>query len=209
MKLTRQQKMAVAVAKDALKWVGRAKMKKGVYVDGPIPEGGDSGDLKDHAAEVIKNCSMCLKGACLVAKARLYDEVPMHAIIGDETDPADEWGTIDVISADGGYIVNNLSGIFKPGDLLYMEHVFEAWDPDIGDWNPHSEKEQASYRFAKLIGRGRNLKANRARAKAVFMEVVRQKGRFDPVAALEHWRPKLARYRKRKAAARKAARARA
>lgn len=73
---------AVAVALDAMKQTRWLHLSEGVYFyvgEEVRQEIIDSGaeDLREVAGKVKKDCDCCALGACLLSKARLYDDVPL------------------------------------------------------------------------------------------------------------------------------------
>jgi hypothetical protein len=185
-KLTEAQKLGIAIAKDALKWIGRAKISRGQYIFGYAPAECVSGDMQKHNAVVRKNCQLCLLGAALVAKARLVNAVPMESFFSTEDTrgarPATAWFH---------ECADQLDGIFGKDVCCLMEAAFERASVHCGRLynndtpEQYAAKEVAAVQFGNLFAAG-----DRGRAKAIFREIVRQNGTFDPLVALAHYEKK-------------------
>src|ERR1043165_3171280 len=81
------QEKAVAVAKDVIKRLKYLNIETRHYMCGQIPSKlkiSEKDDLKKHVAKVEKYCKVCALGACIISKARLFDEVPMISLVGGD-----------------------------------------------------------------------------------------------------------------------------
>jgi hypothetical protein len=77
---------AVLVAKEVLEQLGTLDLRYGVYLAGTVVKGRLTGDDLQNNIEYFKEeCRMCALGACLLAKARLFDAVPLYAILTGST----------------------------------------------------------------------------------------------------------------------------
>src|SRR4051812_10887130 len=75
----RPNKKAIAIAQDVLLRLRRhLKVVTGAYCDGylPVSEVKVDADLRENLPVIEKNCEVCALGACLLSKARLYNNVP-------------------------------------------------------------------------------------------------------------------------------------
>src|SRR4051812_46877020 len=74
---------AVEVAKDVLKHLQDYQLVRGTYLEGYLTDvdGPWTGDLQQHLPAVEAECKMCALGACLLSRARVYDEVPAGEVV--------------------------------------------------------------------------------------------------------------------------------
>jgi hypothetical protein len=123
------------------------------------------GDLQDHADTIKQNCQVCLLGACLLAKATLFDRLPTTCLLKDNRGPFRE------------AIVSALEDIFDPETIDLMELAFERtdWIPGMKciDDDNHQRRVAAS-QF------GRATSDNVARVRAVMENVIAHSGVFRP-----------------------------
>lgn len=166
-----KRERAVAVAKDALKWISRADVACGKYLHACGIRLDLNKDLGVQSAKVIKECSMCWKGAALVAKARVFDEVSVASMSSENC-----LGPGLFVDATGGYVTAMLRSVFDAKTLDYAEAAFEQ-TTDLADVRYDDELKRA-------VEFGQRFDDNTDRARAVFKEIVRQGGVFRPGAAL-------------------------
>lgn len=167
-------KKAVAVAQDALKWLSMARflMSGSSYLSQvyDTPKFDPQVDLGAQSARAIRNCRMCMLGACLVAKARVFDEVPVGQLLS--------WDGSSV-AAHRSDIVNNLAGIFSSRALNMIEAAFEVSKEVDRRRVPDTDWDAAQVFGARFS-------IARRRAREIFKEIIRQGGEFDPHRALRY-----------------------
>lgn len=124
--MTRSER-AVAVAQDVINLLTLAENPliadhKG-YISSvyEVPDGAD--ELQPLIPEILKaGCTVCARGAVMIAKARLFDRVPTAGIVLD--------GCLNVDSVD---TTRALDDVFHRDQLQRMEHAYEHWyRSDIG-----------------------------------------------------------------------------
>lgn len=122
--MTNREK-AVAIAKDVLKHVRDYRWFRGTYIHGSWrgEEAPWTGDLREHLDKVQEKCTMCLLGACLMSKARLFDAVPLDRLYKSDSERVDE--VYNSINPDRGTIGLLLRDIFSPLELAKIESAFE------------------------------------------------------------------------------------
>lgn len=176
--MTREQ-MTVAIAQDILAQIRRPygaapRFVTGYgYIVGDVPRIADlDGDLRDHADTVQSHCSVCMLGAALIAKARLFDSVPLSQIAGNFDFDPDE--TSIYISREG--TVERLKDAIDPETLDMLEAAFEGSAYGIED-----ERRTNDIRGAAIFGR--HWPNPTERAVAILENVVTNDGRLvvDPV----------------------------
>lgn len=176
---------AVAVAKDVLKHVQTYHWSRGIYLSGTWWRGTPwTGDLRDHIKEVEDTCAMCLLGACLVSKARLFDDVAVNRLynayfVDSKLDYA-------FVNPSREVIGSLLRDIFSPLELAKIESAFErrVMDYDYGGDIPVDT-------HALLLGAaafGRMFVDNADRVTAVMENIIANDGTFvvDPVTVAEY-----------------------
>ena len=169
---------AVAIAKDVLEHVQTYHWSRGTYLSGSWYGGTHlTGDLQDHVEEVEKSCTMCLLGACLVSKARLFDAVPLAKLYRSYYDGA--YVDHRSINPEREAIEPLLQDIFPSLELSKIESAFErrvmndGCDDTTANWD--------LLRGAALFGRRLNDDADRVTA--VMENIIANDGIFvvDPV----------------------------
>ncbi len=113
--------MRIAIAADAAEMIRADKftMKSGTgYLRAYVAdlESRMDDDLQMHLDAVTATCTVCQLGAALLAKAHLYDNVPMRALDG-------YGGRLHI--GQRSELVRMLSGIFPARTLDMMEAAFE------------------------------------------------------------------------------------
>lgn len=137
-----KREKVVAVAKDVLKHVQTYHWCRGVYLSGSWRGVGPlTGDLQDNVSTVERLCSMCLLGACLVSKARLFNAVPMFNLCG---------GSSYSISVNRDDIDPLLQDVFSPLELSTIESAFERHP--MGMWRAQTPSDRDLLRSAAIFG---------------------------------------------------------
>lgn len=180
---TTNREKAVAVAKDVLKHVQTYRWIRGTYLAGTWYGGTPlTGDLQNHVEEVEKKCTMCLLGACLVSKARLFDDVSIDKMykkyyVNDKLD-------YGVINPDRETIGPLLQDIFSLLELAKIESAFERRPLGAGC-------ESTSETHEMLLGAavfGMRIPDNVGRVTAVMENIIANNGTFvvDPATEVEY-----------------------
>lgn len=130
-KLTKKiREQRVAIAKDVLKQLDaqRIQLERRRYLSGVLLNYDASSRGTDLQAYVdgLLNCRVCLLGACLLSKARLFNAVPVELVASFPTFGRDK-GPLGLAIA-GEDIHENLSSIFDSRTLTLMESAFECRD---------------------------------------------------------------------------------
>lgn len=153
---------AVAVAKDVLKHLDAMKVKDGHYFELITNERKVrdlEGDLQEHAEEVQANCQVCLLGACVLSKARLYDAVSMEA-----------FRDMEIYCSDDD-VRDTLADIFDIDTINCMEAAFEG--------ESFSWMRPTSYRLILEAMKFGNQFADRKECvRAVMENIIANNGRF-------------------------------
>jgi hypothetical protein len=163
----------IAVAKDVLKSLRlrRIRLKNGVYVN-PTSDAEEktviaalrgAEDLGEVVGVLEKNCEVCLLGACVLSKARLFDRVSARygSYLGGFCPGRD--GTVLA-----------LRDVFDDHELNLMEAAFErGWISMIGDGRG---RENAACGFAENV----RARSKAALVRAVMENVIFHGGRFVP-----------------------------
>ena len=154
---------AVAVAKDVLKHLKALRIAQGYYINGdalPVMEG----DLKDNLDTVQKKCRVCLLGACVLSKARLYDNVPLEELLFD-SDAGKS------LSADEDDTRSILQDVFDPEQMDLMEAAFEKTTCLAEDCTDYALLVQA-------VDFGNRYEDRYDRVKAVMENIIANNGKF-------------------------------
>lgn len=169
-----QRATAIAVARDIQKQLAatvplRMAVGNGYIVLPKALARDIAGDLRDNIDAVAPACTVCMLGAALLSKARLYDAVP---VLGLFYGPA--WAGAPNVSASRDSIAAGLSDVFDAETLEALESAFEA-SPHMGD-RPTDLTRGAAV-FGRLYGDPTD------RAAAIAQNLIDNGGRFvvEPV----------------------------
>lgn len=167
-----QQQRAVAVAKDVIKRLKYIKLAEGVYVKGTLPLSVNfSGDLKSHVSIIQKNCRVCLKGALLLSKARLFDAVPMSLLNeGLYTNIICVFG--DKINVDSNNTTRSLLDTFDRKTIDMAECAFERTYMNYGTLTQNEMRNSIMFSF--------KFKTKKQVVEGVMKNIVKNKGKFIP-----------------------------
>lgn len=114
--------LAVAVAKDVLKSLRQFKFRQGTYlqsvnsISAELSSASPKSEVQGFVPELIEKCEVCLKGACILAKARVADELKLSAL-------SIEFGEVE-LKKDADEI---LDGVFDKETLGMIEAAFEGY----------------------------------------------------------------------------------
>ncbi len=182
--LSRKRRKVVAVAKDVLKQINSLKVKTGngyVVPNNLVIPGVDcdKDDLQKHVDTVQKKCTVCALGACIMSKARLYDNVLMNKVF--DTNSFD--GSLSIGYSDINSIKDMLTSVFSNLQMGMIESAFEKCQTGTGnhrddDWSDWSTKEQEQ--IDRAIKFGKKYRSDRKRLAAIMRNIVRNKGVFTP-----------------------------
>ena len=159
---------AVAVARDVLKYLDSLEFTTSNYLEIPdtlsVP---GEGDLKDCVDVVQKGCRVCLLGACLLSKSRLFDEVPLKDLFNHFL-----YHPTRYITDRNTYRL--LESVFSRDQMTMMESAFQQ-----DSWFAIQEKvETRLAEDSQDFGSRYDNKADRARA--VMENVIANGGVFIP-----------------------------
>jgi hypothetical protein len=169
---------AVAVAKDVLEHLGVMNVEKGAYVrflsdgysdkrplyESPLYE--RKGDLQDHLDEVQEKCEVCALGACLLSKARLYDNIDMRKFVAMSPAGFQE-------------IRDMLNDIFDPKSMDLIETAFEKARFDYSYYAFLRGSDE--YReLDEAIRFGQQFNCPKRRVTAVMLNIIKNNGFFRP-----------------------------
>lgn len=163
---TQPNKKAIAVAKDVLNRLRRKKLnlRFGTYIrKGENYEYREEGDLQDCIDEVEQNCQVCLKGALILSKARLFNALPMKEL----------QRILDLGGFEMCYqIITLLTDVFDRRSIDLLEVTFEErrWS-----WTTGSEEEiESALKF------GKPYKSKEGIVRGTMENVIWNKGYFKP-----------------------------
>jgi hypothetical protein len=149
---------AVAIAQDVLNRINDYQFARRNYIRLPPPGDGRTwskeADLGDVADQVAVQCVVCVKGAALISRARLYDAVPA-----------------DVVDIGQSRINAYLADEFDEETLELIEAAFEC-SCSFGTGAARPEYVRGAAVF------GMNYKHPRDRARAILENVIRNNGRL-------------------------------
>lgn len=155
---------AVAVANDVLKHLKALQITQGTYAD--MKEGGlevfaSDDDLQQYLDVIQKHCHVCLLGACVLSKARIYDKVTMS-----------QFRQIESV-CDEVKIREMLEDVFDRDTINLMEAAFEG---DRFCWMKGTDLEQidAAILFGEKYG------DSKERIAAAMKNVIKNSGKFIP-----------------------------
>lgn len=158
-----KQERAVAVAKDVLKHLRYLKLQDRVYIEGKLNKKFSIyDDLKQHVTQVEKNCRVCMKGALLLSKARLFNDVLMGEIVDKLS--------FERISASSNEIVRSLDDTFDKKTINLAEVAFER--DFLGILYLQEAKNAITFSC--------KYKTRRQVVEAVMKNIIKNKGNFIP-----------------------------
>ncbi|RJQ25016.1 hypothetical protein C4577_06435 [Candidatus Parcubacteria bacterium] len=174
----KKSEMAVAIAKDVLKWIPKYKdIGHSRYMQGDITCLKDKEDsqAQKHTKEIVKNCGVCALGACFVSYINVFNKLKISDIIDDcggyfEGDPL----TIDLERE--GLIKDKLLKAFSQTQLDLIEAAFERDDLTI-DW-----QDSTSSSMEEAIEFGERYNDSRERLRAIMKNIIKNNGKFVPNA---------------------------
>lgn len=165
---------AVVIARDVLANLDAFRFVDGYYF--AIP--GNSyweqfqDDLQQHVEKVTCDCEVCLLGACLLAKAKLYNEVKLKNLItGDRQEFCSRPSFVERKS-----VLDHLKDIFDPFDLDLMEVAFEGTKELLG-LEVKKGTEEIMKRAVKM---GNAYDNHWERTRAIMENIIDNNGRFIP-----------------------------
>lgn len=162
---------AIAVAEDVLKQLPNLKLRRSnAYLFGNIPElRGVSGDVQEHIEKVQANCQVCLLGACLLSKARLYDGVPLESI--RRNDESSYYN----FNISGEDIKQLLADVFPIKESECIEAAFEG-SSGLEDFDTDEELLERAVYF------GNQFSGVDERVRQVMYNIIENNGHFIPPA---------------------------
>lgn len=136
---------AVIVAQDVLKHLDLLTLTESSYFNVSITEDHavaltkkwDTGDLQEVADELTPFCEVCLLGACVLSKARVFDQVKLKTLFGYDQAHT-HFGVIS------GNIYAALADVFSPETRQLLEACFEM-DPSFAPFNTKRARDAACY----------------------------------------------------------------
>jgi hypothetical protein len=160
---TTRRERRIAIAKDVLAQLNTLHLRNGTYMTGEVPVG-----LDDDAQKVIDiiqaECDVCLLGACLLSKIRLYDEVSTAQLMFDE----------DAIDVESSLVRDLLADEFSQEQMDLIEAAFER-TVGLSDELDINDPELSN---ACLFGC--RYEAHAARVQAIMENIVKHNGAFVP-----------------------------
>lgn len=131
----------IAIAKDVLAQLAAQTLRPShlhryLMVDA-VPQNYKSRDLRDVVQTPGQVCRVCALGACLVAKARLYDQLPAQDLIGEDS-------CTGYLNPDQSQCLAALRDIFSARQLAVIEAAYEGM-PDLADDAYYEAAMEASY----------------------------------------------------------------
>jgi hypothetical protein len=120
---------AKSVAADVLQRLSTFRLKKGRYIAGTLTSNPEeiapSTDLQELVSDVQMNCEVCAIGACLISKARLFDNVPALKLLHEYDTVPGALTSGTRINVDRKAIEHHLDDVFTPLQLSMIESAFE------------------------------------------------------------------------------------
>lgn len=153
---------AVVVAKDVLKHLNAMAIKDGHYFQLVTDETEilyREGDLQEHVEEVQAHCTVCLLGACVLSKARIYDTVSMET-----------FREMEICCSDSD-VRETLADIFDIDTINCMEAAFEV---DRFNWMRATDHKliEAAMNF------GSQFQTRKECVRAVMENIIANNGKF-------------------------------
>lgn len=171
---------AVAVAQDVLAWLAlpetRGKVLTGSYLWARVPGPIDPlADLRTYAEQAMASgdCEVCMLGACLLSKAKLFDAVPVKPFAGHSD------GRIRAHGGARDDVTEALEDVFDRETMDLMESAFER---TMMGWTADRDLMRGAATF------GMGFLDPRDRARAIMENVVAHGGKFvvEPVSAEDY-----------------------
>lgn len=174
------RELAVAIAKDVLKQIGREDVplpigEQSGYLSGRIPGVPEDGVFQEYADVIQANCKVCMLGGLFLSKARIAPSVPLSVMSMYEGD----------VKMMGHYqVVGQLSDAFTPADLDLIESAFEVINSaehlfdDYAMQERHEAKCASASRWGNSISRYQDKTGRIARARAICENIIANGGRF-------------------------------
>ena len=163
----------LAVAQDVLQHLKYLNMRQGAYISGRVSQQvAKAEDLQEVVDVVQKKCNVCLLGACLLSKARLYDQVPLSELFMTIEDS--EAGEIE---AESDLLRVRLEDCFSHRTMSLMEAAFEC-TAGLAEGLTDSERDVQLLYGAVSFGLLHTSLS--ARVEAVMKNVVQNGGLFKP-----------------------------
>lgn len=125
-------------------------------------------DLQPHVDALAANCEVCLLGACLLSKARLFDGVPAGAFF-------DSRNFLD--SPDRSDVTVPLLDIFDDITMKRIESAFEGFSRGFG--GQHYDRESSFGHFSSRYADTYEEKGV-LRVLAVMQNMITNDGEFNP-----------------------------
>jgi hypothetical protein len=172
--LPSEESKAIQVAKDVLAHLHVYRPIRGKYIAGYLPriENADA-DMSEYLSDFESRCDVCALGACLLSKVRLYDNVPVRAVIWTN------YGVrgYEIVDVSGSAVKNNLDDVFSRLQLAMIESAFEqrVMSPAVSS-SEESMRLQASVKF------GLRYENARERLQAIMENIIDYDGTFNPPA---------------------------
>jgi hypothetical protein len=173
-----EEPKAVQVARDVLAHIRAYIVRTGSYVSGNVlrKDVNKDGDLQDNLDVVAESCNVCALGAMLLSKARLYDDVPMRAVLGQAA-MSDYVGPYLSITMERQNVVGQLEDVFESHQLAMIESAFEMKHMTTLPLT----REQANRLYdAVAFGISYAPYHSHTRLKAIMENIIENKGVFNP-----------------------------
>ncbi len=186
MKVTDQQKLQVAVAKDVLKWIKPSKVRSGYGYVVNNKQGSCSilagKDSKKVAKKLQKECTVCAKGAmfiALVGMKNFFDFNLVNYKISVGEFYTDYYRSI---SLEHDKFIGRLSDVFSRNQLDLIENAFEFTPEDTYEGGDNDEEKYGTSEQPKLNAYklGAKYKKDITRLKAIMNNMIKNKGTFKP-----------------------------
>lgn len=173
-----EESKAVQVARDVLAHMSCYNVRTGAYLTGIVPRQDviKDGDLQDNLEQVATNCNVCALGAMLLSKARLYDDVPMRAVLGQGV-MSDYKGPYLSITMERRNVVGQLEDVFGWHQLAMIESAFE-----MKHMNTTPMTAEQADRLCDAVNFGISYAPyhSHTRLKAIMENVIENNGVFNP-----------------------------
>lgn len=165
--VTKQRKMAVAVAKDVLASMSTLSVKRGAYLmeKGELIKRPPARSAR-KTAEILKTkCNVCALGACLLSTVSLYGKIQWsYGFAG--------------VTVGGGDVekwFERLDQVFSREQQRLIESAFELRDVAIVTDDPT--------KFEAAVVFGQRYKTAKGRLRAIMNNIIKNDGLFVPVSA--------------------------
>lgn len=167
-----EEPKAVQVARDVLAHLHVYRPIRGKYIAGYLPriENADA-DMSEYLSDFESRCEVCALGACLLSKVRLYDNVPVKAVIWTNYGNRD----YEIVDVSGTAVKNNLDDVFSRLQQSMIESAFEN-----RVMSPAVTSLEESRRLRAAVVFGQRYDTTRERLQAIMENIIDHDGTFDP-----------------------------